>query len=110
MIRIRIKRDHRNDIQAYTVTGHALTAPHGQDLVCAAVSALAQTTILGFYEVLKQQPAYEITEGKLECRMMDSLDEKQRSEAAILLKTMLAGFRNIQQQYPKVIAIEDEEV
>jgi uncharacterized protein len=110
MIKIRIERDQRNEIQAYTVTGHAMTAPHGQDLVCAAVSALAQTTILGFYEVLEQKPAYEITEGRLECRIMDSLDEKQRREAAILLKTMLAGFRNIQQQYPKVIAIEDEEV
>jgi uncharacterized protein len=110
MIRIQITRDLRNEIQAFSVTGHALTAPHGHDLVCAAVSALAQTAILGFYEVLEQQPSYEITEGKLECRMMDSLDEIQRREAAILLKTMLAGFRNIQQQYPKVIAIEDEEV
>ncbi|MDW7670786.1 MAG: ribosomal-processing cysteine protease Prp [Bacillota bacterium] len=110
MIKIRIERDQRNEIQAYTVTGHAMTAPHGQDVVCAAVSALAQTTILGFYEVLEQKPDYEIAEGRLECRMMDSLDEKQRREAAILLKTMLAGFRNIQQQYPQVIAIEDEEV
>ena len=28
-----------------TITGHADYAPHGQDIVCAAVSTLAQTFV-----------------------------------------------------------------
>jgi len=110
MIRIRIKRNFQNEIQSFKVTGHAQTAPHGEDIVCAAVSVLAQTTILGFYEVLQQKPPYEISDGKLECRMMNSLDENQRREATILLQTMLMGLKNIQKQYPGIIAIDDEEV
>lgn len=39
MIRIDVNRQDAR----FEVTGHAGTAPEGEDLVCAAVSALAQT-------------------------------------------------------------------
>ncbi len=110
MINIIIKRNNQNEIVSYSVTGHAQTAPHGEDLVCAAVSVLAQTTILGLYQVLDQQPEFNIAEGDLRCKMKDSLTATQRREATILLETMLVGLKNIQQQYPKIIAIDDEEV
>lgn len=110
MITIIIKRNKQQEIVSYRVTGHAKTAPHGEDIVCAAVSVLAQTTILGFYQVLNQQPEYQITDGNLNCKIKDSLTATQRKEATILLETMLVGLKNIQQQYPKIIAIEDEEV
>ncbi len=110
MIRVRIQRNKDNEILSFNITGHAKTAPYGEDIVCAAVSVLAQTTILGFYEVLHQKPIYEMIDGKLECRMMSSLTDSQKKEAAILLQTMLLGLKNIQQQYPKIIAIDHEEV
>ena len=110
MITIKIKRNNQKEIVSYYVTGHAQTAPHGEDLVCAAVSVLAQTTILGLYQVLEQQPEYKIADGDLRCKMENSLTETQRREATILLETMLVGLKNIQQQYPKIIAIDDEEV
>ena len=110
MITIKINRNKQQEIVSYRITGHAKTAPHGEDLVCAAVSVLGQTTILGFYQVLNQQPEYHIAEGDLSCSMKDSLTATQRKEATILLETMLVGLKNIQQQYPKIIAIDDEEV
>ncbi len=110
MITIEIKRNNEQEIVSYRVTGHAQTAPHGEDLVCAAVSVLAQTTVLGLYQVLNQQPEYIIDDGELRCKMEESLTATQRKEATILLETMLVGLKNIQQQYPKIIAIDDEEV
>lgn len=110
MINVKIKRNNQNQIVSYRVSGHAQTAPHGEDLVCAAVSVLAQTTILGFYQVLGQEPAYQISDGDLHLNVSDSLTETQRREATVLLETMLVGLKNIQQQYPKIIAIDDEEV
>lgn len=110
MINVKIKRNNQNQIVSYSVSGHAQTAPHGEDLVCAAVSVLAQTTILGFYQVLGQQPGYQISEGDLHLNVNDSLTKTQRREATVLLETMLVGLKNIQQQYPKIIAIDDEEV
>ena len=110
MINIRIERNSDHDIQAYSVTGHAQTAAYGEDIVCAAISALAQTTLLGIHHILGQHPTYRIEEGNLVYRMMDQTTPEQRKEANILLETMLLGFENIRQQYPEVITIENEEV
>lgn len=45
MIRILVRQ------HMISVTGHAGYAPAGQDIVCAAVSALTQTLILGLRQV-----------------------------------------------------------
>jgi hypothetical protein len=38
--------------------GHANAAPHGQDIVCAAVSAILQTAALGLEAIALQYPDY----------------------------------------------------
>ncbi|MDN3536947.1 ribosomal-processing cysteine protease Prp [Limosilactobacillus fermentum] len=38
------------------MTGHAESGPDGQDIVCAAVSALTITTVNGLERVLKKKP------------------------------------------------------
>jgi uncharacterized protein YsxB (DUF464 family) len=38
------------------VKGHAGYAPHGQDIVCAAVSAILQTAVLGLESVARTYP------------------------------------------------------
>jgi uncharacterized protein YsxB (DUF464 family) len=45
--------------------GHANYAEHGKDIVCAAVSAIMQTALLGLQAVAEQYPEHvllEITE------------------------------------------------
>ena len=110
MINILIKRNQENEIMAYAVSGHAETAPHGEDIVCAAVSVLTQTTILSMIHILGQQPVYSMNEGKLSCQVSVDLNADERREATILLESMLLGLKNIQQQYPAIIVIVDEEV
>lgn len=39
-----------------TIKGHANYAEHGQDIVCAGVSAIIQTAILGLEEIAKNYP------------------------------------------------------
>ncbi|MEN1762054.1 ribosomal-processing cysteine protease Prp [Anoxynatronum sibiricum] len=110
MINVKVWRNPQNDIVRYAVRGHSNIAPMGKDIVCAAVSVLAQTSIIGLYEVLGQRPRYSIEDGLLECTIIEDLNETQRREATLLLETMLLGFQNIQQQYPDIIVIDDEEV
>ena len=110
MITIRVRRNTKNEVVSYQVTGHSGTAPSGEDIVCAAVSVLAQSTILGFRHVLKQQPEYSIDDGSLHFHVGNSLSSSERKEASILLETMVIGLKNIKEQYPTVIAIEEEEV
>lgn len=48
MIKVKIFRNSTGKINGFKVTGHGVDmAPHGQDIVCAGVSALTQTAILG---------------------------------------------------------------
>jgi uncharacterized protein YsxB (DUF464 family) len=38
--------------------GHANYAPHGQDIVCASISAILQTAVLGLQNLAEQYPDY----------------------------------------------------
>ena len=46
------------------IRGHAGYAPRGQDIVCAAVTALLQTLIKSFESFTKDKITYEISDGR----------------------------------------------
>lgn len=56
MIRVSITEN------AVNVTGHADYAPRGHDIVCAAVSAIVQTAILGLEAIAQQYPDHVCVE------------------------------------------------
>lgn len=56
MIEIRIRRDSGRLV--IDASGHAQAAPKGQDIVCAAVSAILETARLGLEAVAEKQPAH----------------------------------------------------
>lgn len=56
MIKVNVKMAS-GDIQI-DVKGHAGYAPHGQDIVCAAVSAILQTAVLGIESIAATYPSH----------------------------------------------------
>lgn len=56
MIRITVARE--GDTHTLTITGHAGAAPKGQDIVCAWVSAVYQTALLGLEAVANKHPEF----------------------------------------------------
>lgn len=42
------------------IKGHAGYAPHGQDIVCAAISAIAQTAVLGIESIAATYPEHVV--------------------------------------------------
>jgi uncharacterized protein YsxB (DUF464 family) len=57
--------------------GHANYAEHGKDIVCAAVSAIMQTALLGLQAIAEQYPEHvslEITEKEGESKDEKILD------------------------------------
>ncbi|MBQ7515107.1 MAG: ribosomal-processing cysteine protease Prp [Schwartzia sp.] len=103
MIRIKIIRSG-NRIAAFRVNGHSGTAPRGEDIVCAGVSALAQTALLGLSEHLHRQISYDIQPGG-DLRMTLRGEPDDLTEA--ILETMLLGMTEIQRQYPKAVQITE---
>lgn len=110
MITIRLTRNTKGDILKYKIIGHANTDDHGKDIVCAAISVLAQTSILGIHKVLEVEPEWTAKDGKLHCTVPDGIDDNRKREINAILETMVLGFENIQNQYPESIRIETKEV
>jgi uncharacterized protein YsxB (DUF464 family) len=109
MIEIEIKKNKQNSIIEYRVTGHAGYDEYGRDVVCSAVSALAQAVIIGLENVVGIKPKYSIANGDLHC-LVPTLDSLKRREADILLDTMFHALKSIKDSYPENISISEMEV
>ncbi|MEK3744723.1 ribosomal-processing cysteine protease Prp [Brevibacillus sp. FSL K6-0770] len=55
---IRIKAFLDNGEMKIEAVGHANYAEHGKDIVCAAISTIMQTALLGIQAVAQQYPEY----------------------------------------------------
>ena len=79
-----------------SVTGHAEYAEYGQDIVCAAVSALTQVFIASVEELTDTKIQYEIEAG-------DAFIEYKNlsADAQLLLDSFLLGINMISEEYPE---------
>ena len=94
----------------FTVTGHAGCGAYGEDLVCAAVSAVVQTAILGITEVCHIPAGVSIEEGRTRCILTKDATGDAIQRAGIVFDTMIAGLRSIQASYPKTLKFRNKEV
>lgn len=86
-------------IQAFQVKGHAGAAPYGEDIVCAAISVLSQTAVIGLNHFLTLAPEVKIQDGLLCCTLPEKLDAKEKEQAQVLLKTMELGLEALEPDY-----------
>lgn len=82
------------------VSGHAGKAPKGQDIVCAAVSAITLTLINGLQNVAKSDFREEIRDGfvKIEWKYMNEIGKA-------LIDTWYLGICEIAQEYIAYIQV-----
>ena len=111
MIRIQIWRRATGSIDRFRLEGHSGYAPLGQDIVCAAVSALAQTAVLGLMSVVQMDVEVEVDAdiGLLDCRIprADRGSDATLDQQAAILETMVLGLREIEAQYPQYVTIKE---
>ena len=95
----------------YRVEGHSGYAEAGEDIVCAAVSVLTQTTLNGLQDVIRVPVMYEIDDRTafLEARLTPEANENQLRQAQILLETLHQGLQAIERSYPRNVRIFFEE-
>jgi uncharacterized protein YsxB (DUF464 family) len=94
-----------NLIKEFKVQGHAGYKAEGEDIYCAGVSAITQTALLGLMRQLKSEPAYKVEKGFLSCSLPDKLGEDEMARAQVILSTMEAGLRSLQDAYPDYIKV-----
>jgi len=105
MIKVEVWRNPRGEIAAFRVKGHAGYAERGQDIVCAGVSTLSQSALLGLKRFLSSDYTLKLEDGLLQVSIPDSLNQDDRNNANVILETMLLGIHQIAENYPRNIKI-----
>lgn len=88
---------------SFRILGHANYDVKGKDIVCASVSILSQSIILGLVDILKLDCVTQIESGDLQCYI-----KEPTKEAQILMDTFKYTIKVLANQYPKYISIEEE--
>lgn len=83
-----------------SITGHANYAPHGQDIVCAAISALVQTLIQSAEDLCTDQISYHLQPGKVEIK-----HGNLTKDAQLLLDSFFIGVYMIADKYPNNVQV-----
>lgn len=115
MIKIEIYKDIVGNIFKYSVEGHAGYSTKGNDIVCSAVSMLAQTTLIALNKVGKideESIDYSIDEEKgiLKVAIPRDLSNEQLNTTNTILKTMEVGIKAVIDSYPEYITLKYREV
>jgi len=103
LINIEIKTE-KNETKAVRVRGHG-NKKAGNDIVCAGVSAITQTTLSGLLHYGSRYIDWSINKGDLLIRIKDSIDHNTRDIFNYLLTTMILGLEAIRREYPDIVKI-----
>ncbi|MGQ9630917.1 MAG: ribosomal-processing cysteine protease Prp [bacterium] len=121
MIKIAVRRDEGGHIVALKATGHSGFAPRGSDIVCAGVSSILQTAILGLQDVIgveglearaenRKGPVGNLLGNLLSCSLPEDMDDEARRGADIILESALRGLRAIERKYDNYVKIVETQL
>lgn len=96
----------------FETDGHAGDAPKGENVVCAGISAVLQTAVLGLTEVCHIKVDYtpKPQSAWMQCLLPKTLSEDAAKRADIVLKTAQVGIESIRLGYPEIISVKSVEV
>ena len=105
MVRVTVERASDGGISGFKASGHTGCGTAGQDIVCAAVSALTQTAVLGLQDHLGIAVALTAGPGLLQCRLPAGVPDASRLRAQDILETMCLGLEAVAAQRPRAIRL-----
>jgi hypothetical protein len=100
-------------IYRFKVEGHSGYAESGKDIVCAGISAIVQTAVMGLNQFCGEDFVdMDIKDGNMDCILQyDKLGSAELEKSNIIIKTMLLGLKSIEENYKKYLkVVENEEV
>ena len=109
MVRVTVLRERGTPV-GFELTGHADQGAYGEDIVCAGISAITETALLGITDVLKLDAAWTREEGHVSCVLSRETTPEEDEKAAIVFNTMIAGLTSLKEAYPKSLKFSYREV
>ena len=88
--------------------GHTGYAQHGEDIVCAALSALIQGAAIGILKVVGVKADYRVNEekGSLDLVIPREIGTQERHDCNVILGTLLASVEDLREGYSEYIEVE----
>ena len=95
-------------IRKFTVDGHSGFAESGEDIVCASLSSIVQTAVLGILMIVELELEMERDDerGYLKFTLPEKLDSKQDIQACAILDTMVCGISDLYESFSDFIELE----
>ncbi len=92
--------------------GHTGYADSGEDVVCAAVSAVLQGAVLGIDQVAKAQMQYSTDDakGELHFALCEGLTPTCAHDAEVILRTAYMAISDIAASYSQFVKVEVKEL
>lgn len=99
-----LRNEASGSLYGYVIQGHAGFGDYGTDIVCAGVSAIAQSALLGLRDMFGESFAYSMRKGFLKV----VLDPARALEpgARAILRTLELGLTSIARSYPGSVKVE----
>ena len=88
--------------------GHTGYAQSGEDIVCAALSALVQGAALGVLKVVGVKAEYRVNEekGSLDLVIPREIGAQERHDCNVILETLYASVTDLREGYSEYIEVE----
>ena len=97
MLEVRFRRDSRDRLSSVFSSGHAEQGEHGQDIACAAVSALLQAAWAGLTDVARVEVTGHRRSGDLLMRWPE--EARDRADVHAIVATAEIAIEQIAKQY-----------
>jgi len=98
MTTITFERFADGNYKGFICKGHAEFAKDGDpDILCAAISALTESTINALEELAHEKLDYEVKDGFLKCDFNCKLQEK----SVFLVETLVFSLKQLEKKYGK---------
>ncbi len=97
-----------NRIVSVECDGHTGYGVEGEDIVCAALSSIVQTAVLGLMRVAGINVEYTVREeeGYLKMVLPAKLSDRQAHDADVILSTLFLGVSDLYEGFSDFINLE----
>lgn len=94
-------------VVSLSADGHTGYGVEGEDIVCAALSSIIQTALLGLLQVAGINVKFTRRDEEAYLKFeLPSLDSSQRRDADMILDTMLVGIFDLYETYSDFIELK----
>ncbi|WP_028543586.1 ribosomal-processing cysteine protease Prp [Paenibacillus taiwanensis] len=107
MIRVSIRRKSDGIIDSFKTWGHANFAPHGEDIVCAGVSAVTVGTVNAIEALTGIKLKCKMKDGFLSGQVPEVKDVRKSEQVQLLLESMIISLNTIEDSYGTYLQIQD---